>query len=159
MSEEGKIDGIDSSDVILLEKTPNSSQREKNQTRDTIIFETEKKHQTPSSKTPLLYAKNVQSYQEHQPINEQIQQKSSSVLLSTGDTRDFYCVNEKKRADDLDGVKIDDINELVTRRQLDEVCNISSNPFFNSIVEDGTAKEIYKGKFCLSKSLKLVLIH
>ena len=147
------VDGIDSSDVVLLEKTPNSSQREKQQiNRDTIIFETEKKHQSPSSKTPLLYAKNVQSYQEQQPINEQIQQKSvAAAFLSSSSSDNFYNVkeNDLKNIDELDAARgAEEVEEFVVRKNAtteDSKCN----PFFNSTIEDGTVKEVFKGRHIL----------
>ncbi|KAG5681932.1 hypothetical protein PVAND_011334 [Polypedilum vanderplanki] len=156
-----RIDGVDSSEIVLLEKPATSSQRERLQqqqnSRDTIIYETEKRHQSPSSKTPLLYAKNVQSYQEQQPISEQIQQKSvANVFLSHETTLNFY----HAEGDDINvGInnetmtKVEIIDELAiknlsvdneTKGHTSTTSASNTNPFFTSTVEDCTVKEIAK---------------
>lgn len=138
--------------MILLEKTPNASQRERSQqlSRDTILFETEKKYQSPSSKTPLLYAKNVQSYQEQQPNHDQIQQKSVAAVLlspSTDALNELYDL-EKLNTEQLNLVSETE-NKLVQKNaSINESKSylISSNPFFTSITEDDTVKEANRGK-------------
>ncbi|XP_070493113.1 uro-adherence factor A-like isoform X2 [Chironomus tepperi] len=138
---------VDSSSVILIEKTPNSSQRERNQqiSRDTILFETEKKYQSPSSKTPLLYAKNVQSYQEQQPIHDQIQQKSGTTIIlspANDSLNDLYDI-EKQSTKQFNLVSENETKLVQRNLSINESksCLISSNPFFSSITEDDTIKE------------------
>ena len=134
--------------MILLEKTPNLSQRERSQqiSRDTILFETEKKYQSPSSKTPLLYAKNVQSYQEQN--HDQIHQKSGTAILLSPATDSLNDLYDLKK-DSIKPLTLVSENEtkLVQRNSsLNESCLISSNPFFNSITEDDTVKEANRGR-------------
>jgi hypothetical protein len=148
---------IDASDVvILLDKSlTQQQQRTQQQTsRDSITFETEKKHQhSPSSKTPLLYAKkNVQSYQEQQqPINEQFQQKSiTSALLSSSSS------STSTKAADFDGFynipsdeKLEEIDNFIGKNSSANLATSSStvNPFFNSTCEDfNTVKDVTKGE-------------
>ncbi|KAL7033348.1 hypothetical protein ACKWTF_007551 [Chironomus riparius] len=136
---------VDSSGVILLEKTPNLSQRERSQqiSRDTILFETEKKYQSPSSKTPLLYAKNVQSYQEQQPNHDQIHQKSGAAILlspATDSHNDLYDL-KKENIKPLNLVSENETKLVQKNLSTNESCLTSSNPFFNSITEDDTVKE------------------
>lgn len=110
---------IDTSDVVIL---LDKSQHLTPSPRDTITFETEKKqHHSPSSKTPLLYAKkNVQSYQV-----EQFQQKNSS------DFDGFYNIPSEVIG------KLDEIDEFISKSN-----NTSINPFFNSTTEEfNTIKE------------------
>lgn len=138
--------------MILLEKTPNASQRERSQqlSRDTILFETEKKYQSPSSKTPLLYAKNVQSYQEQPTIHDQIQHKSvAAVLLSPSNDglNELYDL-EQLNTEQLNLISENE-NKLVQKNASineSKSCLISSNPFFSSITEDDTVKEANRGK-------------
>jgi Fe2+ transport system protein B len=141
--------------IVLLEKPLTSSQREKcaqQGTRDTIIYETEKKY--PSSKTPLLYAKNVQSYQQHQSINEQIQQTSVTAILLSQDTslNGFYNSERENHTENNDETNIKSSNknnissEDATKNVNSNITDSITNPFFNSTVEDYTAKEIIKGK-------------
>lgn len=140
--------------MILLDKTPNSSQRERSQqiSRDTILFETEKKYQSPSSKTPLLYAKNVQSYQEQQPIHDQIQQKSGSAVY-VPPTSDLYGL-EKQKQDIGQFNLVSETETKLVQRNVSTIesksCLISSNPFFNSITEDDTIKEANRGTLLIS---------
>jgi hypothetical protein len=142
----GKLDAVDSSDVVvLLDKSQTQRDRP---SRDTLTFETEKKHQqhSPSSKTPLLYAKNVQSYHEQPPINEQIQQKSN--LLSHRENSSsfdgFYNIREES-------VKLDEIDDIInSNKSTESAAGTSSvmNPFFNSTSEEfQSIKEVSKGKF------------
>lgn len=139
--------------MILLDKTPNSSQRERSQqiSRDTILFETEKKYQSPSSKTPLLYAKNVQSYQEQQPIHDQIQQKSEAVVYMSS-ANDLFGLEKKKQ--DADQLNLVSENETILVDRNESTIEsksglISSNQFFNSITEDDTIKEANRGTLLL----------
>lgn len=141
----GKLDGVDSSDVVvLLDKS--QTQRDRS-SRDTLTFETEKKHQqhSPSSKTPLLYAKNVQSYHEQPPINEQIQQKSNllSHCENSSSFDGFYNIREES-------VKMEEIDDFMSSNKSSENATASSsviNPFFNSTSEDfQSVKEMQKGK-------------
>jgi hypothetical protein len=124
-------DVVDSSDIVLIEKASPKQPT-------TITYETEKdikKHQSPSSSTPLLYANNVQSYQHAQSNNEQMQQKSAANLLSSPQSpnfKDFY---------DENGVKDVKQDFMVINVSEDDS---NTNPFFNSIsagtiiVEDQT---------------------
>jgi hypothetical protein len=162
-SEHDENDGlkkIDASDVvILLDKSLTQQQQRTQQqqtSRDTITFETEKKHQhSPSSKTPLLYAKkNVQSYQEQQPQQqEQFQQKSiTSALLSSSSS------SSSTKAADFDGFynipsddveKLDEIDNFIGKNSSANLASSSSivNPFFNSTCEDfNTVKDVTKGE-------------
>lgn len=151
---DGGVNKIDASDVvILLDKS--LSQQQHLSSRDTITFETEKKQQqqqqqhSPSSKTPLLYAKNVQSYQE-QPINEQFQQKSALLTTSSpklskaSDFDGFYNIP----ADDAE--KLDEIDEFINTNKSSEISNMGTsssiiNPFFNSTNEDfSTVRDMLK---------------
>lgn len=99
----------------------------------------------------MLYAKNVQSYQQHQSINEQIQQKSvAAVFLSNDSTLNGFYNTEKDTVDDLGNEAIDKIDEFVVKNISNEELKIStldsvSNPFFNSTVENCTIKENIKG--------------
>lgn len=169
-------DGIDSSDVVLLEK-PQSSQCDRSQklSRDTITYETEKKHQSPSSKTPLLYAKNVQSYQESsssspQPISDQIQQKNVFLSHESAALSFYNAEKDGSSGSDLESIKTERIEEFVIKTvstiattaayiSADDESEIkgctssasNTNPFFNSTIEDGTVKEIFKGKRGLNR--------
>lgn len=155
-----KLDVVDSSDVVvLLDKS--LSQRDRS-SRDTITFETEKKHQhSPSSKTPLLYAKNVQSYQEQPPINEQIQQKSvASNLLShcekTSSSTSFDGFYNIRGVDDTE--KLDEIDDFINSNKNSSVSSDNNNgtamgtssvinPFFNSTNEEfQCVKEVSRGE-------------
>lgn len=141
-------DVVDSSDIVLIEKASPSS-RDKSQPT-TITYETEKdvkKHPSPSSSTPLLYANNVQSYQHSQTINEQIQQKSPGILM---DSSDFYGEN----------AAVEDKNDFMVINIADEAKEEDasvSNPFFSSlgastVIEDQTkfigdqSKDVVKGE-------------
>lgn len=148
-----KIDTCTSDVVILLDK---SLSQQQHLSRDTITFETEKKHQqqqqkqqhSPSSKTPLLYAKkNVQSYQEQQPqqqqqqlpqpINEQFQQKS---MATTTDFNGFYNIPTE------DVVKLNEVDDFIEQNASSSLLDNSPNPFFNSTTEEfNTVKESSKG--------------
>jgi hypothetical protein len=130
-------DAVDSSDIVLIEKS--LSLRDKSQ-RDTITYETEKKlHQTPSSKTPLLYAKNVHSYQE--PVNEQFQQKSQSSTLLSQEKKTF---NDFYNSEDLERNECEDlqnVDDLLLKKS-------DSITLMNSSIEGSIqAKEISKGDF------------
>lgn len=144
---------VDTSDVVIL--LDKSLSQQQHLSRDTITFETEKKHQqhSPSSKTPLLYAKkNVQSYQEQQPpINEQFQQKSillSSSTKTSADFDGFYNIptglGKLEETDDF-------VCKNVSSENNSEMVSSSSsmiNPFFNSTSEEfNSVKEVLKGKF------------
>lgn len=140
-------DVVDTSDIVLIEKTSAPSIRDKSQptSRDTITYETEKdikKHLSPSSSTPLLYANNVQSYQHAPPINEQIQLKSPAALLaSESPFKDFYEDNESKQ----------DFMVISMSEEAKEEDSSNTNPFFNSIsvatiIEDQSSREAVKGK-------------
>jgi hypothetical protein len=140
-------DVVDSSDIVLIEKASAPSIREKSQpttstTRDTITYETEKdikKHLSPSSSTPLLYANNVQSYQHAQTINEQIQQKSPGIYKPESPYKDFYEENETKQ----------DFMSISMSEEAKEEESSNTNPFFNSaatIIEDQSTKEVVKGE-------------
>ena len=135
------------SDGAVRKSDASLSQQQQQQhlSRDTITFETEKKHQqhSPSSKTPLLYAKkNVQSYQEPQPINEQFQQKS---ILSSSTTKTdfdgFY---------NIPSDMVEKLNDFECKNISSESKSSSTsmiNPFFNSTSEEfNSVKEVYKGK-------------
>jgi hypothetical protein len=142
---------VDSNSVILIEKSPTSSQKERNQqiSRDTILFETEKKYQSPSSKTPLLYAKNVQSYQEQQhqqqSIHDQIQQKSGAVnfMSPTNDSfKDLYDIQNTKSLtliSENETVLVQSNTSCITNES--KSYPTSSNPFFNTLSEDDTIKD------------------
>lgn len=157
---------IDTNDVvILIDKSLHLS-------RDTITFETEKKHQqqqqqqqhSPSSKTPLLYAKkNVQSYQEQTqqlnqpPINEQFQQKSSVLLATTKTSHDFdgfYNIPSE------DVGKLNEIDEFICKNGSSDNSSALINPFFNSTNEDfNTVKEAAKGEqFIYLKLINIINI-
>lgn len=136
-------DVVDSTDIVLIEKASVPSIRDKSQAT-TITYETEKdvkKHPSPSSSTPLLYASNVQSYQHSQTINEQIQQKSAEILMAS---TDFYG----------EGAPIEEKNDFLVINIVEEAKEEEAsvtNPFFSSlgmstVIEDQT-KEIVKGKF------------
>lgn len=159
-------DVVDSSEVVLIEKSLSPPERARAQTaacRDTITYETEKdiKKQAspPSSSTPLLYANNVQSYQHNQPINEQMQQKSASVQLAAGSPfKDFYDENAVKEEERLNIVVIDNSREdfmtisISEETKEDSVADsMNTNPFFdsahgNSVIENQASKDIAKGK-------------
>lgn len=137
---------VDTSDVVIL--LDKSLSQQQHLSRDTITFETEKKHQqhSPSSKTPLLYAKkNVQSYQEQPPINEQFQQKSillSSSTKTSADFDGFYNIPTGLETDDFvcKNVSSENNSELVTSS------SSMINPFFNSTSEEfNSVKEVLKG--------------
>lgn len=134
-----------------------SQQQQQHLSRDTITFETEKKHQqhSPSSKTPLLYAKkNVQSYQEQpQPINEQFQQKS--ILLSSSSASSSSVTKT-----DFDGFynipsdlgKLDDFECKNVSSESNSALTSSINPFFNSTSEEfNSVKEVLKGNLHIKK--------
>lgn len=136
-----------------------SQQQQQHLSRDTITFETEKKHQqhsiSPSSKTPLLYAKkNVQSYQEQpQPINEQFQQKS--ILLSSSSASSSSVTKT-----DFDGFynipsdlgKLDDFECKNVSSESNSALTSSINPFFNSTSEEfNSVKEVLKGNWHIKK--------
>lgn len=146
---------VDSSDIVLIEKASAPSNRDKSQpttaVRDTINYETEKdikKHQSPSSSTPLLYANNVQSYQHAPPTHEQVQQKSATVLLSPESPfKDFYDEGAAKS----ENVVKQDFMVIDMSGEGKEESSSSTNPFFNSIgtttvIEDQTLKESARGK-------------
>ncbi|CRK99024.1 CLUMA_CG012169, isoform A [Clunio marinus] len=158
-------DIVDSSDVVLIEKasTP-SNHRDKvlaATARDTITYETEKdikKHQSPSSSTPLLYANNVQSYQHAPTTVEQMQQKTSSVLLTTESPyKDFYDENLSKDNEELEIVVVDDKNrkELDIAQEANEESGINSNPFFNSANVD----TIVEGQSVVAKGNKKIFYY
>ena len=159
-------DVVDSSDIVLIEKATAPSTRDRTQpttstSRDTITYETEKdikKHLSPSSSTPLLFANNVQSYQHAQTTNEQIQQKSVSVLLSTDSPfKHFYDDNNVKEEELLENVVVDEtkqdfmvisINEEESKEHSSGVSQ-HTNPFFNSnnattIVESQIVKGVWE---------------
>lgn len=155
-----KSDVVDSSDIVLIEKATAPSNRDRTQptsaaARDTITYETEKKHQSspPSSSTPLLYANNVQSYQNAQPITEQMQQKSASVQLAP--FKDFYdesAVKDEKRLESVAVEKVkDDFMVISISEEAKEDSASNTNPFFNSIgtsvIENQTL--VAKGKVAL----------
>lgn len=153
-------DVVESNDIVLIEKATAPSNRDRTQptsaTRDTIIYETEKdikKHQTspPSSSTPLLYAKNVQSYQNAQPVSEQMQQKSATIKnASQSPLKDFYDVKDDEQ---LESVEVDKAKDDFMVISISEEANEQSpavasttNPFFNSIgsttvIENSTLKD------------------
>lgn len=144
--DDNKLDAVDSSDVVvLLDKSQSQSQRDRS-SRDTLTFETEKKHQhSPSSKTPLLYAKNVQSYHHEQPpINEQIQQKSNLLAHCENSSSfdGFYNTREESVKDEID----DFINSNKSSENAAGTSSVN-NPFFNSTSEEfQLIKEVIKGK-------------
>lgn len=142
-------DAADSSDIVLIEKASAPSIRDRTQptssaTRDTITYETEKdikKHLSPSSSTPLLYANNVQSYQHAPPASEQLQQKSPAVILTPESPfKDFYEDNAVKNEERLDSVAVDETKQdfmviSISEESKEEssVASLNTNPFFNSI--------------------------
>lgn len=151
---------VDSSDIVLIEKASAPSIRDKSQpttsaARDTITYETEKdikKHQSPSSSTPLLYANNVQSYHHAPPTNEQLQQKAATALLAVESPfKDFY---DAKDEEQLESVAVDGVKQNFLAISISDENNSASmntNPFFNSIsvstiIEDQTAKDVLKGE-------------
>lgn len=150
-------DVIDSSDIVLIEKpaAPTKPTTASATTRDTITYETEKdikKHSSPSSSTPLLYANNVQSYQHSQPINEQLQHKSAPVQFP-----DFYEDATVKDDEPLESVTVDDAKQdcmvvSITEDLKGDASSASmhTNPFFSSIgttaIENVTARESGKGE-------------
>jgi hypothetical protein len=149
-----RCDLVDSSEIVLIEKPAALSKPTASvATRDTITYETEKdikKHSSPSPSTPLLFANNVQSYQQSQPINEQLQQKSTPVQF-----RDFYddaTVNEPLESVAVDGAKRDFMAISITEDVKDETSSSSmhTNPFFNSIgttaIEMSGSKETARGE-------------
>lgn len=153
---------VDSSDIVLIEKASAPSTRERTQpttptTRDTITYETEKdikKHQSPSSSTPLLYANNVQSYQQAPTSNELLQQKSPVVILTPESPfKDFYDENVVRGDEEtLESVVVDETKQDFMVISISEEANeetsvgsLNTNPFFNSInttaiVDNQTAK-------------------
>lgn len=153
-------DVVDNSDIVLIEKASASSTRDRTQpttstTRDTITYETEKdikKHQSPSSSTPLLYANNVQSYQHAPPANEQLQQKSPAVILTPESPfKDFYEDNVVRDEEQLGSVAVGETKKdfmvISISDESKEETSVTSNtnPFFNSInttaiAENQTAK-------------------
>lgn len=154
-------DVVDSSDIVLIEKATAPSTRDKTQpttstTRDTITYETEKdikKHLSPSSSTPLLYANNVQSYQHALTTSEQMQQKS--VLLTTDSPfKDFYDDNAAKEDEQLENVVIDEskiefiaISIAEESKEHSDAVTQNTNPFYNSnneTVKSQTAKGEWK---------------
>lgn len=159
-----KSDEVESSDIVLIEKT--SSTRDRIQpttvtTRDTIIYETEKeikKHQSspPSSSTPLLFANNVQSYQNVQPVTEQMQQKSASMQFAPeSPLKDFYDVKDDEQLEsvEVDKVKDDFLVISISEEAKEESATTASttNPFFNSIestkdIDNSALKDIAKCK-------------
>lgn len=170
-------DIVDSSDIVLIEKASAPSTRDKSQpttsaARDTITYETEKdikKHQSPSSSTPLLYANNVQSYQHSPPINEQMQQKAAATALLAAESpfRDFYDENGAKDDEQLDdvavvGIKQDFMAISISDESSKEAsgsASMNTNPFFNSInastiIEDPAAKDVLKGELLRKLSYK-----
>lgn len=160
-------DVVESSDIVLIEKATAPSSRDRTQptsatNRDTIIYETEKdikKHHSspPSSSTPLLFANNVQSYQNAQPVSEQLQQKSASIHLACASPlKDFYDV---KNEEQLESVEVDRVRDDFLVISISEATHEDSptksasttNPFFNSIsattiIENSTLKDASKGK-------------
>lgn len=157
-------DVVDSSDIVLIEKPSAPSTRDKSQpmtaSRDTIIYETEKdvkKHQSPSSSTPLLYANNnIQSYQNAQPTNEQMQQKSATVLLAAESPfKSFYEDNVGKEDEHMEIVSVDEgkpeFMVINMSEEGKEESGMNTNPFFNSadattIIEDQAMKDSMIGK-------------
>lgn len=157
-------DVLESSDIVLIEKSTAPFNRERTQptsttSRDTIIYETEKdikKHQSapPSSSTPLLYANHVQSYQNTQHVSEQMQQKSASMQPAPeSPLKEFYDVKDE---DQLESVDVDkDKEEFIVIGISEEIKDLTAgisttNPFFNSIgtttiIENSTLKDILKG--------------
>lgn len=140
--------------MVLLDKS--LTQRDRS-SRDSITFETEKKHQhSPSSKTPLLYAKNVQSYHEQPPINEQIQQKSNLLSHCEKSSTSFDGFYNIRGDDDVDTEKLENNNDFVetTNKSLDNRIDSTTmgtssmiNPFFNSTNEEfQCVKEVFKGE-------------
>lgn len=155
-------DVVDSSDIVLIEKTSAPSIRDRTQpttssSRDTITYETEKdikKHLSPSSSTPLLFANNVQSYQQTQPTNEQHQQAVPTLTLTPESPfKDFYDDNverDDKRVS-TDEAKQEFMVVNITDEDREESASSNTNPFFNSVnqttlVENQTVKDITKGK-------------
>lgn len=148
-------DVVESSDIVLIEKTTSRDRAQpiSATTRDTIIYETEKdikKHQSPpSSSTPLLYANNVQSYQNVQHVSEQLQQKSVSMQLAPeSPLKDFYDVKDEEQ---LECADIDKVKEEFIVISIAEEGTSTTNPFFNSIgtttiIENSTLKDDSKGK-------------
>lgn len=121
-------DVIDSNDIVLIENP--SIRPTAAAARDTITYETEKevKKTPPSSSTPLLYANNVQSYQNAQPISEQLQQKSAQ--LESSPFKDFY-----------EGAKEDEAKEESS------ATSMNTNPFFNSNIANSVIdRDVAKGK-------------
>lgn len=151
-------DVVESSDIVLIEKSSVPSIRDKAQlaNRDSITYETEKdikKHQSPSPSTPLLYASHVQSYQNSPAAVEQMQQKSAPVLLaSQSPFKDFYDENNAKDGEELESVVVDEakqvfiaINVSEGAKEASSVASLNTNPFFNSIsattiIEESAAK-------------------
>lgn len=157
-------DVVDSSDIVLIEKASASSTRDRIQpttssSRDTITYETEKdikKHQSPSSSTPLLFANNVQSYQQAIPTNDQHQQAVPTLILTPESPfKDFYDDNVEKddkrsAADEANKQEFMVVNITDDDREESAVSSLT-NPFFNSanqttLVENQTVKDITKGK-------------
>lgn len=155
-------DIVDSSDIVLIEKAspPSKNQPTTSTARDTITYETEKdikKHQSPSSSTPLLYANNVQSYQHAPPINEQLQQKALIAVKSP--YKDFYDENLAKNEEQLESVAVEEAKQefmvVSIAEESKEASNsalMNTNPFFNSmgmstVIEDSAVKDGLKGKY------------
>jgi hypothetical protein len=126
---------------------------EKSVGKDSVAYETEKlqyidKRSTPStssssphpqsqssSTTPLLFASNVQSYQQPQPVLEQLQQKSvtASPLLSANSglsdlDNDVESEEEESRKFSHSGEFIVNIDELAKSGY----SSFHTNPFFDS---------------------------
>lgn len=149
-----------SSELSAIKPSPN---REKSLHKDTIMFEQEKQQfieprkcstssnnsnssspQPPSqssSTTPLLFGNTTQSYQQPQPVLEQLQQTSitTSPLLSTktASFKDLYNESEeeqnnlKKSNDFIVVVNIDD-ELMLSKNESEDLSNCNTNPFLNS---------------------------
>lgn len=154
-------DVVDSSDIVLIEKASAPSIRERTQPtssslRDTITYETEKdikKHQSPSSSTPLLFANNVQSYQQAPPTKEQLQQAVPTLILTPESPfKDFYSDNVVKDEEvAADEAKQEFMAINITDEKEESAASSNTNPFFNSVnqttlVENQTVKDTTKGK-------------
>lgn len=148
------------SDVVLIEKISTSpSIRDKSQPTSSamITYESEKnennkKMQSPSSSTPLLYANNVQSYQHSQPVTEQVQQKAATVMLASESPFKFY----KESKDEL--ITCDIKQDFMTvniaeesQRDEQDGSSMNTNPFFKSlsmstVIDDQSTRDLGKGK-------------
>lgn len=144
---------------MLIEKASVPSKTQPTtSTRDTITYETEKdikKHQSPSSSTPLLYANNVQSYQHAPTSHEQLQQKSAPILLTQASPfNDFYDDSGRKDKDSLETEAKQDFMAINLSEEASEQSG-SINPFFNSIsattiIVDESSKDAGKGNLIKS---------